>query len=64
MNPQVLTQTIKNQLQVKGFQSTPENEAFIETLVESIITHIQSQAIVQVTTTGSASAQSGIGKIS
>lgn len=63
MNPKLLIQTIKSQLQTKGFKNTPENEAFIETLINSLIEHIQSQAIVQVTTTGSATTQSGVGKI-
>lgn len=63
MNAEILIQTIKTQLQGKGFAMTDENEAFIETLITSIITHIQSQAIVQVATTGTANAQSGVGKI-
>lgn len=63
MNAKTLIEVIKNELEKKGFQRSSENEAFIETIIESIISHIQSQAIVQVTTTGTATTQSGVGKI-
>lgn len=63
MNPQVLTQMIEQKMLEAGFKKTDLNFKLIEILSESIITHIQSQAIVQVATTGTANAQSGVGKI-
>lgn len=63
MNAEVLIQTIKSQLLSKGFAMSDENEAFIDTLTSAIIEHIQKEAIVQVATTGTANAQSGVGKI-
>lgn len=63
MDAKTLIITIKDQLKNRGFKMTNENEAFIETLIDSIITHIKSQAIVKVTTTGNATTQSGIGEI-
>ncbi|PAF46137.1 hypothetical protein BKH46_08810 [Helicobacter sp. 12S02634-8] len=64
MNPQILSEQIKNALLAKGFQRTKENEALIEVLSTEIINHIITQSQIIVTTTGTASAQSGTGKIS
>ncbi|MDO7253903.1 hypothetical protein [Helicobacter cappadocius] len=63
MNAKVLIQNIKTELEQKGFKIAGENEIFIHTLIECFISHIQTQAIVQVATTGTANAQSGVGKI-
>lgn len=63
MDAKALIDVVKKELEDKGFKATSENQAFIETIIESIIAHIQSQAIVQVTTTGTATTQSGVGKI-
>ncbi|PAF49231.1 hypothetical protein BKH41_03895 [Helicobacter sp. 12S02232-10] len=64
MNPTLLSTQIKTALQAKGFASTKENEAFIEVLCKEIINHIVTQSTIVVTTTGSATAQTGTGKIS
>lgn len=63
MNKDLLTKEIQAKLALNGFKETKENKAFIQTIAECIINHIQTQAIVNVTTTGTATTQSGIGKI-
>ncbi|WP_180674011.1 hypothetical protein [Helicobacter sp. 13S00482-2] len=47
----------------EGFKESEFNMKFIEIISNAIIEHIQKQAIVQVSTTGTANAQTGTGKI-
>ncbi|PAF48759.1 hypothetical protein BKH41_05720 [Helicobacter sp. 12S02232-10] len=64
MDSDILSAQIKTALQAKGFVSTTENEAFIEVLCKEIIKHIVTQSTIVVTTAGTATAQTGTGKIS
>ncbi|PAF46294.1 hypothetical protein BKH41_09305 [Helicobacter sp. 12S02232-10] len=64
MDADLLSKQIRLSLQAKGFKSTQENKALIDVLCKEIINHIQTQSTIAVTTTGTATAQSGSGKIS
>lgn len=64
MNAQTLSQMIESKMKQAGFEQTDLNFKLIDIIIESIIDHIKTEAIVQVTTTGNATTQSGIGKIS
>lgn len=63
MNPATLIEQIKTQMRNEGFKETEFNTKLIEILSKAIIEHIQTQATIQVVTTGSATTQSGTGTI-
>ncbi|PAF50865.1 hypothetical protein [Helicobacter sp. 13S00477-4] len=63
MNPTKLSEKIQTYLKIKGLKITPENKLFIDAITQCLIVHLQTEAIVEVKTTGTANAQSGIGKI-